>query len=101
MFTVAFRVRGAETMQQITLQIPDELADALRIDQARLPELVLLGLAQLKIQEALLLYKRGLVSFGRAAELAGVSRRELIRHARANGIGPRWDEQMLREELGE
>ncbi len=87
-------------MERVTLEIPDELAAELRIDQSRLKELVLLGFSQLKIEEALALYKRGIVSFARAAEIASVSERELVRHARANGIRPQWDEKMLREELG-
>ena len=87
-------------MERITLEIPDELAGTLHIDQTKVKELVLLGLAQLKIQEALEFYKRGIVSFGRAAEIAGISQRELVRHARANAIRPHWDEEMLREELG-
>lgn len=87
-------------MERITLEIQDELVRELHIDQARVKELVMLGFSQIKIQEALTLYKRGIISFGRAAEIAGVSEREMIRHARANSIRPRWDEQMLREELG-
>ncbi len=88
-------------MERITLEIPEELAGTLRIDQARVKELVLLGFSQLKLQEALTLYKRGIVSFGRAAEIAGVSERGLVRHARAYGVRPRWDDEMLREELGQ
>ena len=88
-------------MEHITLEIPDELASELHIDQARVKELVLLGFSQLKIQEALTLYKRGIVSFGRAAEIAGLSERELVRHARTYAIRPRWDEEMRREELGQ
>ena len=87
-------------MERITLEIPDELAAELHIDQAKVKELVMLGFSQLKIQEALTLYRRGIVTFGRAAEIAGISERELIRQARANAIRPRWDEDMLREELG-
>jgi len=60
---------------------------------------VLLGLAQLKVQEALTLYTRGIVSFARAAEIAGLSGPEMIRQARALGIRPRWSEQMVEEEL--
>lgn len=86
-------------MERVTLEIPDELAKELRIDQARVKELVLLGFSQLKIQEALSLYQRGIVTFGRAAEIASVSQRELVRHARANAIRPHWDEEMLKEEF--
>ena len=87
-------------MERVILEIPEELAGELRIDQARVRELVMLGFSQLKLQEALTLYKRGIVSFGRAAEIAGVSERELVRHARAYAVRPRGDDEMLREELG-
>ena len=58
-----------------------------------------LGLSQVKIQEALLLYQRGLVSLGRAAELAGLPEQEMARQARAMGLSPRWTEKMVEEEL--
>jgi type III restriction enzyme len=51
------------------------------------------------VDEALRLYTRGEVSMARAAELAGVTREELIERARAAGIAPRWSETMAREEL--
>ena len=86
-------------MERVTLEIPDELAKELHIDQTRVKELVLLGFSQLKIQEALSLYQRGIVTFGRAAEIASLTERELVRFARAYSIRPRWDETMLREEL--
>jgi len=40
----------------------------------------------------------GLMSFGRAAELAGLSQQEMIRQARAFGVFPRWSEKMAEEE---
>jgi predicted HTH domain antitoxin len=64
-----------------------------------LREVILLGILQLKTQEALNLYSKGLVSLARAAELAGVSRLEITRQARASGIQPRWSEEMAKEEL--
>ena len=36
----------------------------------------------IKAREALTLYTQGIVSFARAAELAGLSRQEMIRQAR-------------------
>jgi len=87
-------------MEKITVEIPDQLAQEFELHRDRLRELILLGLLQLKVQEALLLYGRGLVSFARAAELAGLSRPEMIRQARAFGVQPRWSERMAQEELG-
>ncbi len=86
-------------MQQLVIELPDDVARQFKPYQDRLSEMVLLGLSQLKAQEALLLYAQGVVSFARAAELAGLSRAELIRHARGLGIEPRWSQQMLAEEL--
>jgi predicted HTH domain antitoxin len=86
-------------MKTITLELPDDLSEDLARFGDRSREIFLLGLSQLKIQEALLLYGRGVVSFARAAELAGISRDALILHARAQGIEPQWSEDMLAEEL--
>jgi hypothetical protein len=86
-------------MQKMIVEVPDELVAQLTPYQDRLPELMLLGLHQIKAQEALLLYNRGLISFARAAELAGLSRSEMIGQARAAGIKPRWSEQMAQEDL--
>jgi hypothetical protein len=87
-------------MAKATVEIPDERFPELDAYKDRLGELLLLGLSQVKIQEALLLYQRGLVSFGRAAELAGLSEQELMRQARAFGVYPRWTEKMVEDEVG-
>jgi predicted HTH domain antitoxin len=81
------------------IEIPTDLAQEFQPYQDRLREILLLGLLQLKVQESILLYKRGLVSFARAAELAGLSIQEMTRQARAFGVHPRWSERMVQEEL--
>lgn len=81
------------------VEVPDEHEAALAAYQDRLGELLLLGLSQVKIHEALLMYERGLVSLGRAAELAGVSRDVLVQQARAAGMEPRWSPTMAAQEL--
>lgn len=81
------------------IEIPEQHQAELEPYRDRLMELLLLGLSQIRIQEALLLYRRGVVSIGRAAELARLSEQEMIRHARAFGVQPLWDEKMLEEEL--
>ena len=81
------------------IELPEDLARQVGPYQGRLQELVLLALSQIKAQEALTLYTRGIVSFARAAEIAGLSGPEMIRQARAFGIRPRWSEQMVGEEL--
>ena len=86
-------------MPRVEITVPDDLADTLQPYADRLGELLRLGLQQAKINDALLFYRRGDVSLARAAELADLSREEMIRHARAAGIEPRWSETMLHEEL--
>lgn len=86
-------------MAKTVIEIPDERLPELEAYKDRLGELLLLGLSQVKIQEALLLYKRGIVSLGRAAELAGLSEQEMILQARAFKVRPRWTEKMVEEEL--
>ena len=76
-------------MEKIVIEIPDELVQEFKPYQDKLRELILLGLHQLKIQEALMLYSQGVISFSRAAELAGLSGQEMSRQARAFGVRPR------------
>jgi hypothetical protein len=85
-------------MAKTVIDISDDKLAELEPYKDRLAELLLLGLSQIKIQEVLLLYQRGLVSFGRASELAGLSEQEMIRQARAFGVVPRWSEKMAEEE---
>ena len=51
-------------MAKTTVEIPDHKMAELEAYKDRLGDLLLLGLSQVKIQEALLLYKRGLISIG-------------------------------------
>jgi len=83
----------------MNVDIPEDLMHELDVRPDRLREVILLGLRQLKLNEVLLLYKQGVVSFGRAAELANLSRQDMIQQARAAGIEPRWSDEMLRAEL--
>ena len=86
-------------MEVLTIELPENVATELKNRHETVTEIILPGLPQLKIQEALTLYKRGLVSIGRAAEIGGLTEGEMIAQARAANITPRWDEQMVREEL--
>ena len=64
-------------METLALEIPTEVSEKLQPYRDKISEIVLLGLQQLKIQEALLLCSRGLISFGRAAEMTGLSESEM------------------------
>ena len=86
-------------MAKIIVEIPEARLPELPACQKKPGELLLLGMSQMKIQESLLLYQRDLISFARAAELAGVSQREMIRQTRAFGLSPRLDPKMIEAEV--
>jgi predicted HTH domain antitoxin len=88
-------------MTPLTLNLPDTLARELgTANQELLLELLERGLREMKIDRALDLYSRGGLSFGAAAERAGVSRSDLSRHAYSRGMEPPFSPETLAEELG-
>jgi predicted HTH domain antitoxin len=87
--------------KSLTLTLPSELAKEFEtLQQEFVVELLQRGLREVKIDRALDLYARGGLSFGAAAEQAGVSRSELARHAHARGLEPSFSTTTLAEELG-
>ena len=64
-----------------------------------LVEILERGLRQWRIEKALKRYAAGEMSFGAAAEQAGVSQSELSRQAYARGLEPPFSAQTLAEEL--
>ncbi len=83
-----------------TLNIPDSLAREINTaNQDFLIELLERGLHALKIERALDQYARGGISFGAAAQQAGISQSELARHAYARGMEPPFSDETLAEEL--
>lgn len=83
-----------------TLNIPDSLARQINTaNQDFLIELLERGLRSLKIERTLDQYARGGISFGAAAQQAGISQSELARHAYARGLEPPFSDETLREEL--
>ena len=83
------------------MEIPEQWLQDLDLDQGMMiQEIVRLGVHQFKIRRALEMYQAGAGSLGYVAEKAGLSKRDLIREARARGIEPSFDEQTVREELG-
>ena len=92
---------AGKAAKPLTLTIPDVLADELKsVSEDYLLELLERGLREVKIDRALELYGRGGMSFGAAAERAGVSIPELARSAYARGLQPPFSSKTLREELG-
>ncbi len=85
----------------VTVEIPERWLQDLDWQQgAMVQEIIQLGAYQVKVRRALEMYQAGVGSLGYVAEQAGLSKRDLIREARARGIEPLFDEQTVREELG-
>lgn len=74
------------TGETLTLTLPAPLAHELgSATQDYLIDLLALGLREVKIGRALERYARGGVSFGAAAQLAGISQGDLARYAMPGG----------------
>jgi len=58
-------------MAQLTVNLPDDLARSVRLSDAELE-------AQVKLMAALKMFELGKLSSGKAAELAGLSRRDFL-----------------------
>ncbi len=78
-------------MKTITVRLPDKLVDELPIEDSSISEIIKLGLKELKIKKALDKYKKGGMSLAKAAELAGISIREIIPAAYSYGLEPIYD----------
>jgi predicted HTH domain antitoxin len=86
----------------ITVEVPEEWLQGLDWDEsAVVQEIIQLGAYQFKVRRALEMYQAGMGTLGYVAEKAGLSKRDLVREARARGILPPFDEETVREELGE
>jgi hypothetical protein len=92
---------GTDMDKVVTVEIPERwLQDLDWHQEAVVQEIIQLGTYQYKVRRALEMYQAGVGSLGYVAEKVGLSKRDLIREARARGIEPPFDEQTVREELG-
>lgn len=86
-------------MTAVDVKISKKLLDELGIkDPSVIEKLIEIGAKQVKIEEALAVFKEGKISLWKAARLAGVPLREMVLHAAAHGLKPKMDEKMLEEE---
>ncbi len=86
--------------EAITLTIPGSLAQELNTaSQQFLTDLLERGLRGLKIERALARYAQKGMTFGAAADEAGVSQSELSRHAYARGLEPPYSAKTVAEEV--
>ena len=82
-------------MKTITIRLPDYLVRELPEEELSIYKILKLGLKQLKIEKAIEQYKKGGVSLAKIAELAGISIREMIPIAYAQGLEPKYDESLV------
>ncbi len=85
-------------MIAIQMQVPREWIADLQ-DQAAFLEILGLGLNEYRMQRALTLYQQGMGTLGYVADLVGISKRELMEHARRRGVLPRYDEHFAEQDL--
>ena len=85
-------------MVALQMQIPREWLPDLK-DQAAFLEILGLGLEEYRMQRALGLYQQGLGTLGYVADLVGISKRELMEHARRRGVVPQYDERFIEQDL--
>ena len=86
-------------METLTVSVPEALMAEIAPYRGELAELLRLGLRQVKMEQALALYKQGGISIWRAARRARVSLREMTQYAAAQGLRAVVDDNTLREEL--
>jgi len=79
-------------MSPIVLELPSDLRDALRIPVAEQEE-------RLRRELAIRLYEKGLLSFGKARELAGLSKWAFHEVLAAEGIVRHYDVEELEADL--
>lgn len=76
----------------ITLQIPDSIARSLRLPEGEAEQ-------RLRTELALAIYAQGILSFGKAAELAGLSRYHFADLVAGRGIPRHYGDEELAEDL--
>ncbi len=86
-------------MTTVKLKLPEELVKELPKKDKPIQRVIRLGLTQYKAELALKEYKKGKMTLAKAAELAGLSIREIIPIAYAYGLEPKFDEALMTEEL--
>ena len=82
-------------METIEIKLPDYLAKKLPQEESVIQRVLELGLKQLEIEKAVERYKEGGISLAKAAEIAGISIREMIPIAYAHGLEPKYDHSII------
>ncbi|MCB0052767.1 MAG: UPF0175 family protein [Caldilineaceae bacterium] len=77
----------------IVLEVPDSVAQAIRLPEKRMQ-------AGLLLELAVALYAQELLSFGKACELAGVSRRDFATTLSMRDVPRHYGAEELEDDLG-
>ena len=85
--------------QIVPIPVDPAIAKELPTDPAERQEVLVLGVREWRLRRALEAFRRGEGSLARAAELAGVSLREMIPLAFAHGLAPRVPAELLDKEF--
>jgi len=95
---LAFKVTTVRLPEE-TVEALEDLSDKLRRERSEvMREAIQIGIGEMKLRLALELYREGRVSFGRTAELSGLSQRELFMELKQRGIPYRYNEESFMEE---
>ena len=76
----------------IMVEIPDDLEVILKIDKKDIPKAV-------KLYLAIELYREGKISLGKASEIAGISKEEMMEVLSRKGIPINYDIEDLKEDI--
>ena len=76
----------------IMVEIPDDLEVILKIDKKDIPKAV-------KLYLAIELYREGKISLGKASEIAGISKEEMMEVLSRKGIPISYDIDDLKEDI--
>ena len=76
----------------LILQIPDSVAQALRLPERRIQEELLLELA-------VALYAQDILPFGKARELAGITRRDFARSLGQRDVTRHYGQEELKDDV--
>ncbi len=89
---VRFGSVGKYDMKEIVVEIPGDLAEALRVPPGE-------EVSRLRLELAVRLYQKGILSFGKARQLAGMTKWEFHALLGEEGIIRRYDLEDLERDL--
>ncbi len=89
-----------DNIMNVQINVSDTLLRKYNLaDSAYVEQIIRVGLQQIRIEEALAMYRRGLLSIWKAAAMAELPLREMMVQASVRGYEPEIDEQMLAEDV--